>query len=262
MDGLGSVVAYVPIKARSTRVPRKNFMVIKSPEVPQGEPLWQRIIRILHSCVWLDEIVVDTDSAEIRNSLTGNDGDFGWQLGTRATEHSPKVSVIPRAAACAEATASYCMYHTRQRMYDKAAQRSYADVWLHTHACAPALTAQRIEEALRLLVAHPWLDSVFAARRVEGYWFWLNGKPLYDLENFPRTQEWPDELVRETNTLYVIRDAALLDTRCKIGKRPLPLYVNEHEAVDVNSVADLKGWEIEPAPERELNPVEPHGVEI
>lgn len=247
MKELGRVVAWLPIRAESSRIPRKNFLRVKSPEYPNGEALWERIIRIVHSCLCVDEIVVDTDSPQIRNLLEGCSGRGPVQFKERKgmSNMHAKITVIERDPSLLEATASIGMYNTRNRLIEQHGD-GFADVWIHTHACAPMLTAHRIEQALRLMAAHPYLDSVFAAVPVDGYWFWMNGKPLYDLKSFPRTQEWPDQLIRETNTLYVIKDSALLATQQKIGLRSLPVMVDESESVDVNGLDDLEGFDVEP----------------
>ena len=116
---------------------------------------------------------------------------------------------------------------------------NYADIWVHTYAIAAGLTAERIEMAINVLKFNPYFDSVFAAREIESKFVWHNGTPLYHIKDFGRTQDWPDMLVRETDSLYVIRDKALKHTRARVGIRPFPMIVDKREDVHIDYPADL-----------------------
>jgi CMP-N-acetylneuraminic acid synthetase len=57
------LIALVPMRHRSQRVPGKNYRDLA------GKPLYQHIIEMLLAVPEVDEIVVDTDSEPVMNGL-------------------------------------------------------------------------------------------------------------------------------------------------------------------------------------------------
>src|SRR5512147_1461251 len=63
---MNKIVALVPMRHKSQRVPGKNYRLLA------GRPLYQHIIATLLQCPDLDEIVVDTDSPVVMEGLRSN----------------------------------------------------------------------------------------------------------------------------------------------------------------------------------------------
>ena len=59
-----TIVALVPMKHTSIRVRGKNYRTF------QGQPLCYWVLKTLRACQRIDQIVVDTDSDQIRQMLT------------------------------------------------------------------------------------------------------------------------------------------------------------------------------------------------
>ena len=57
------IVALVPMRHHSQRVPGKNYRLLA------GKPLYQHIIETLLACPEIDQVVVDTDSPPIIEGL-------------------------------------------------------------------------------------------------------------------------------------------------------------------------------------------------
>jgi N-acylneuraminate cytidylyltransferase len=204
-------VAFIPIKKTSRRVQSKNFRPFA------GVPLYQWFLRKLEGTdMPFDAVYVDTDSEEV--------AEYAQQHGFR---------YLPREARLAEDTANGNDLLVHQ------AQRVEAQVYVQLFITAPLLRAETIRQSVLLLRDHPEHDSLFTAVK-RFSWFWFEGQPVnYDPKVLPRSQD-AKPIVQETTGLYAIRREALLRDRCRIGRTPYLLYVDDVEAVDIDTELEFK----------------------
>jgi len=121
---LERIVALVPMRHTSVRVPGKNYRPIA------GKPLYHHILDTLLSCPEISQVVVDTDSPVI---LEGLAKDFPGVTALLRPEHL-RADTIP--------TNEILMHDTAQVP---------ADLYLQTHSTNPLLRAQTISAAVRAL---------------------------------------------------------------------------------------------------------------
>lgn len=62
---MSKIAALVPMRHHSQRVPGKNYRLLA------GKPLFHHIIEALLACQLVDEVIVDTDSQPVMESLRG-----------------------------------------------------------------------------------------------------------------------------------------------------------------------------------------------
>ena len=113
------IVALVPMRHHSQRVPQKNFREMA------GKPLYHHILNTLDDCPEIDRVVVDTDSKIIMEGLRV---DF------------PQIMIIERPKAlCADNVSmnDILLYDTNQVP---------ADLYLQTHSTNPLLRSETISE--------------------------------------------------------------------------------------------------------------------
>lgn len=213
-------IATIPIKAKSERIPGKNFAVVN------GRPLYQHVIQ--NACISgaFDAICVDTDSQEI----------------ARWVEEQPKVVnlfAIPRAPAIRGqmVNGNELLCHDRKQLVGSG---HAAEVWVQLFATSPFLKPETMQRAVNILRDNPYFDSVFAAKDVTHAFLWRDGEPLYDVQRFPRSQDWPHKVIAETTGLYAVRDSTLRVQGRRVGFRPFPLIVDPQEALDIDWPEDLK----------------------
>jgi CMP-N-acetylneuraminic acid synthetase len=203
-------VASIPVKRRSTRVPGKNLRPFAA-----GPPLYAHFFDKLEGLPF-DEIVVDTDDAAIAADAQRR----GWRH-------------LPRAPELAEDAA------TGNELLIDTAQRVEADLYFQLFVTAPLLRPETIRHAHDLLVADDEHDSIFTALAMHS-WFWFDGAPVnYDPRKLVPSQE-SIPVVRETTGLYGIRRDILLADRCRIGRRPHMLFVDDVEAADIDTELDFR----------------------
>ena len=204
-------VAFIPVKQTSKRVRSKNFRSFC------GVPLYQWFLRKLSDgAVPFDEIYVDTDSDEV--------ADYAIAHGLRHLPRDPKL---------AEDTAN----GNDLLVYE--AENVIADVYVQLFITAPLLRPDTIRTAIEIIANRVEYDSLFTAVRRYS-WFWFDGAPVnYDPKVLPRSQD-ALPVIQETTGLYAIRRDVLLERRCRIGYNPYMLFVNDTEAVDIDTEEEFK----------------------
>jgi CMP-N-acetylneuraminic acid synthetase len=203
------VAAIIPIKEKSKRVKSKNFRSFC------GEPLYRFFMKKLIDSPF-DEIFIDTDSAEIAEYATG----MGWGV----------IERVPELAADSANGNDLLVYEAN--MVD-------ADIYFQLFITAPLLQSETIHEAYKIMISKIEYDSLFTATEIYS-WFWYNDKPVnYDPKVLPRSQD-ATPITRETTGLYAIRREALFKHKCRIGENPYMLYVDEIEAMDIDTEQDFR----------------------
>ena len=202
------VVAIIPIKAKSKRVKSKNFRLLC------GKPLYEFFLEKLSDHPF-DELLIDTDSEEIAQYCNRN----GF-------------SIIERKPELASDSANgndLLLYH---------AQIIDADIYFQLFITSPFLKEETISKAYDILTQNQDYDSLLTATKIYS-WFWFESKPVnYDPKILPRSQD-ATPIIKETTGLYAIRKEALLENKCRIGKHPYMLFVDEIEAMDIDTEFDF-----------------------
>ena len=116
------IVAIIPVKSKSTRVKRKNFIKIHN-----GKPLYKYFLDKIKKCNF-DEIYVDSDSKEIMNFCNKN-----------------KINFIKRKKNLAQDNANgndLLNYHSKIIS---------ADIYFQLFVTAPLLSIKSINQCIRFL---------------------------------------------------------------------------------------------------------------
>ena len=212
------VVALVPMRHSSERVPGKNYR----PFV--GKPLYHYIINKLLDCPLVSMIVIDTDSPVIRDD---------------AKEHFPKVNLINRPEHLRDGTTPMndVLLHDVEQID--------ADFFLQTHSTNPLLQTETITRAIRHLVDHyPRFDSLFTVTRLQArLWDSLNRAINHDPGILMRTQDL-DPVYEENSCLYLFSRQGLQSLQNRIGTAPFMFEIDRLEARDIDEELDFKLAEI------------------
>jgi len=120
---LDKVVALVPMRHESVRVPGKNYRLLA------GKPLYYHVLESLLACPEIDQVLVDTDSPVI---LQGLKEKFPKVIGLERSEHL-RADTIP--------TNEILMYDTSQIEADLFLQTHCTNPLLRTNANAPVGSA-------------------------------------------------------------------------------------------------------------------------
>lgn len=207
------IVALVPMRHNSERVPQKNFREFN------GKPLFYWILNTLSKCPSVDAIYVDTNSPTIKEN---------------APAVSKKVAIIDRPAhLCAGETPMNEILLHDVSLID-------ADYYLQTHVTNPLLKAETIERAIQTFLDSGEHDSLFAVTRLQTRLWNEQGAPVnHNLEILLRTQDLPP-IFEENSNLYIFTKETLRARKNRIGTRPLMFEIPWHEACDIDEEIDFR----------------------
>ena len=202
------VVAFVPAKGTSERIPNKNLAIL------DGEYLFKRKLRQLLECPNIDEVILDTDSDE---------------LAALAADLP-----IRRLKRPVELAANSTDGH---ELFAWECSQVSADIYIQALCTAPFINADTIERAIAALVESSSHDSLVAVSHTKQY-TWKDGEPEYGRGRIPNSVDLP-QITLEAMSLYAVR-SSVLPTRKRFGSSPLLFQLNPTEDIDVNWPEDLQ----------------------
>lgn len=200
-------VAFVPLKLNNERLPGKNTKPFKG-----GKPLLTYILSTLTRVNGLDEIYVYCSNEDVKKYLPEG-VKFLKRSESLDTSQTLIIDVLKAFANDVE-----------------------ADAYVLTHATAPFIRPQTIDEAIKK-VRDEGYDSAFTVKAVQEF-LWLDGKANYDTSKIPRTQDIKNTFA-ETTGLYVYT-RELIERGRRIGDNPFPIPVDFIEATDINQPIDFE----------------------
>ena len=207
------IVALVPMRHHSQRVPGKNYRVIA------GKPLFQHVIETLLAVPEITEVVVDTDSDSVMDGLR---------------EHFPQVQIInrPEHLRADDVPMNRILIHDTDQVP--------ADFYLQTHSTNPLLKPETVSRAINLFLAgYPNHDSLFSVTRLQTrLWDQLTRPINHNPAILLQTQDLPP-VYEENSCLYLFTRQNLLTRRNRLGERPLMFEINADEAWDIDEELDF-----------------------
>lgn len=212
------LVALLPMKAHSERVPGKNFRALGA------KPLYAWILDTLLALDDIATVVINTDAAA--------------ELGDDARLRQPRVLLRERSAAlCGDFVSMNLIIAD-----DIAAVP--ADSYLMTHVTNPFLSAATIRAAVADYdagVAAGKGDSLFSVTRHQARFYRADGSAInHDPSNLIRTQDL-EPWFEENSCLYLFSAASFSRTQARIGERPMLFPIPKREAVDID---DQDDWHV------------------
>ncbi len=207
------VVALIPMRHHSQRVPGKNYRLLA------GKPLYQHIVETLLACSEISQVVVDTDSPPIIEGLYTS---------------FPQVHVLERPEHLRADQVSMneiLAYDTSQ---------VEADLYLQTHSTNPLLRSATVSRAVQALLAeYPAYDSLFSVTRIQvRLWDQLGRAINHNPAVLIQTQDLPP-VYEENSCIYIFNRENLLRRRNRLGDRPMMFPIEAAEAWDIDEELDF-----------------------
>jgi CMP-N-acetylneuraminic acid synthetase len=208
-----TVVAIVPMRHTSERVPQKNYRPFG------GRPLYHHIVRSLLAADSVSDVLIDTDSPFIMED---------------AAREFPGVTVVERPEHLRDGRIAMndVLLHDVTKVP--------ADWYLQTHSTNPLLRPETIDFALAsLFEALDRHDSLFSVTRLQTRLYDETGRPLnHDPAVLLRTQDLPP-VYEENSCLYVFSRDTLEKRHNRIGARPMLFEIERAEASDIDEELDF-----------------------
>lgn len=208
-----SIVALVPMRHHSQRVPGKNYRLLA------GKPLFHHILETLLAVPAIGQVVVDTDSEPVMDSLRR---DF------------PQVTIInrPESLRADDVPMNDILLHDTDQVQ--------ADFYLQTHSTNPLLRAETVKRAIEtFLAAFPEKDSLFSVTRWQTRLYDQRGRAInHDPAVLIQTQDLPP-VYEENSCLYLFTRQNLLKRHHRIGEHPILFEIDAAEAWDIDEELDF-----------------------
>jgi len=206
-----SLIALMPLKAESVRVPGKNFRSFA------GKPLFQWMLETLLSLEEVDQVIINTDAREL--------------LGKHGLQASDRVVIRDRAPTlCGHDVSMNAVLADDVAAVD-------AEAYLMTHTTNPLLSANVIRASIARYRAAlgEGFDSLFSVNRVQSRFYDAEGQPVnHDPAKLIPTQDLP-AWFEENSNLYLFSRASFAQTQARIGARPVLWPTPPLEAIDIDT---------------------------
>lgn len=208
------IVALVPMRHHSQRVPQKNFRNLA------GKPLYHHILATLQACSEINEIAVDTDSPDI---ILGIKKEF------------PKVRIIERP----EHLRADTIPMNEILLYD--ISQVPADLYLQTHSTNPLVRDVTFSKAIETFSEkYPEYDSLFGVTRVQVRLWDRHAKPLnHNPAILLQTQDLPP-VFEENSCCYLFTGENLQKYHNRLGNHPFLFEMDRSEAWDIDEEIDFQ----------------------
>lgn len=207
------IVALVPMRHRSERVPGKNYRHFN------GKPLYHYIVSTLLECSMIDSVVIDTDSTLILED---------------AARYFPEVQLYKRPEHLRDGHISMNI------ILQNLVSNFESDFYVQTHSTNPLLKHETIEKALKyFLSCFPDHDSLFSVTRMQSRLWDSDTKPInHDPLILQRTQDLKP-VFEENSNLYVFPKDVLEKFNNRIGHKPVTFEIDRIEASDIDEEIDF-----------------------
>lgn len=202
------VVAFVPIKLNSQRLPFKN-------KLPLGKyPMAYYICKSLLQVKNIDEVYVYCSNEEVMKYVP------------------EEVSFLKRDEKLDGDLVK------GKDIYSSFINEIESDIYILAHTTSPFLKSESIENALNKMISEGH-DSALSVQKIQTF-AWYNGKPInYDLNDIPRTQDIKPVLI-ETSGFFMFEKKIFTEYGRRIGFNPYLQEVNGVEAIDIDTKEDYE----------------------
>lgn len=205
-----SLVALLPLKAHSARIPHKNFRPLA------GKPLVRWILDTLLSAGEVSRVVINTDARSILSEVGIADTD--------------RILIRDRKSElCGD-------FVSMNLIIEDDIGAIGADHYLMTHTTNPLISVATIQAAAERYLAciEVGMDSLFSVNKFQTRFYRQDGSAVnHDPNNLIRTQDL-EPWYEENSCIYLFSRDSFARTRARIGQRPVMFETSPLESVDID----------------------------
>ncbi len=205
------------MKGNSERVPNKNLKQFN------GVPLYHIVMNVLLESKYIDTVIVNTDSDNIKQDIQSN--------------FPARVEVINRPE---EIIGDYV---SMNKIIEHDISVFSADLYVQTHSTNPLLKTESLDRAIKQMIdfrKQGTYDSVFSVTKWQTRFYDKNGKPHnHDPQKLLRTQDL-EPLFEENSNFYIFSKESFVNAGGKrIGTNPCMYEINKIESSDIDEMEDF-----------------------
>lgn len=209
------IIALMPMKGNSERVPKKNLKNFN------GTPLYQIVLNKLLESNLIDEILINTDCPNISSSVSSN--------------YDKRIKIRPRPKEiCGD-------YVSMNKIIEDDLNNSNGNIYVQTHSTNPLLEVSSIDRALKKMVElGENYDSIFSVTKIQTRFYDITGNAInHNPRELSRTQDLPP-IFEENSCFYIFTKESFNRAGSKrIGLNPLMFEIDKIEAIDIDNIEDF-----------------------
>ena len=219
MEKKTKVIALLPMKGNSERVPNKNLKLFN------GKPLYQWTLSQLQNSRYIDEIIINTDSPKIENSIAD------LNLENVIIHHRPDVLKGDSVSM------------NKIILHDL--ENSNADIYIQTHTTNPLLKSDSIDSLIEEMFSlvndnKPYYDSIFSVNKLQSRFYNSSNQAInHNPDDLIPTQDL-DPVYEENSCIYIFTKESFYNSNNKrIGANPKMMSINPLESLDIDTIEDF-----------------------
>jgi len=209
------VIALLPMKAHSERVPNKNIKDFC------GRPLFHWVLESLQKSKYVSKVIINTDSEYIAEN---------------ATKHFSNIHIVQRRPeVCGD-------FVSMNEIINDDILLTQGEHYLQTHSTNPLLNAETIDRAIEQYFSNiTSYDSLFSVTRIQTRLYWENGNAInHNINELLRTQDLPP-VYEENSNLYIFsKNSFNNNNKRRIGLKPQMYEIDKLESIDIDELHDFK----------------------
>lgn len=209
------IVALLPMKGMSERVPNKNLKSFN------GKPLYHIIMNTLLKSKFITKIVVNTDGAELKSDILNN--------------FNEKVEVIDRKE---EIQGNYV---SMNKIIEHDINLIDADIFIQTHSTNPLLKVETVDKAIEKeisLLENDANASVFSVSKTQKRFYNADATPMNHDPKMLVTQHL-EPIYEENSCFYIFTKESFFNNESRIGSHPFMFEIDKIESTDIDEPEDF-----------------------
>jgi len=221
------VVALLPMKANSERVPNKNFRILGD------KPLFVWMLEKLLAVQAIDKVVINTDARK--------------KLEEHSIIHDERVLIRDRAPdICGD-------FVSMNDVLTDDVRHINSESYMMTHTTNPFLQTETIADCLKAYKKKKLdgeCDSLFTVNKIQTRFYREDGSPVnHDPDKLLRTQDL-EAWYEENSNLYLFSKESFVQNNARIGTKPYLYVMNSLESLDIDGPED---WDLAEALAQKTN---------
>lgn len=211
------IVALLPMKSNSERVPNKNLKDFC------GRPLYHITLETLLSSKYISKVIINTDSSVIKE-------DAKKHFGEKVVIHDRPKDIQGD-------------FVSMNKIIQYDISNYEADIYIQTHSTNPLLTTESVNIAIENMInnlGNDMFDSIFSVTKIQTRLYDDKGKAFnHNPQQLLRTQDLPP-LFEENSNFYIFTKSSFnRNDGNRIGNSAKMFVIDKLEAVDIDEPQDF-----------------------
>jgi CMP-N-acetylneuraminic acid synthetase len=210
------IVALMPMKGTSERVPNKNLKMFN------GRPLYHVIVDSLLKSKYITNIIVNTDGEMLKADILSN-------------FKEPVVVLNRDNEVCGN-------YVSMNKVLEQDINTIEADIFIQTHSTNPLLKTETIDAAIEKMISlsnqGKEKDSVFSVSKTQKRFYNEDATPMNHDPKMLVTQHLTP-IYEENSCFYIFTKESFVNNNSRIGAKPFMYEIDKIESTDIDEPEDF-----------------------